>query len=152
MAKVFFNREDLLYEIAGMAYVVADVKVGQRSDHELHQTFDICEPGNVERVGHILSLAFIEATNMASALLRKDSAKCRAGFRLMFRQEVDHSRVQLVGSLVKEYLIARVLDDWLTVTLPEAASVWNDKWRRAASAIRSASLLLPGCARRIPPL
>lgn len=152
MKKVILKEADLLYEISGMAYVVADVRVGSKSDHELHQTFDVCQTGNVDRVRHILTLAFMEVTQMAGRLLARSSGPCKSGYRLCFNAQADAAKIEMVKGLVEEYMVARVLDDWLTVTLPEAAAVWADKWRQAAAGIRSHSLLCGAFTRRVPPL
>ena len=58
-----FKLEDLYREIANIAYVAADVALTADNHHRLHQTFDICEEANIERVNNLLALAAEEVVN-----------------------------------------------------------------------------------------
>ena len=58
--ELVFSKEALLYDISSMAYVAGDIRADKMSAHSLHQTFDICEAGNIDRVNRLLSLAFSE--------------------------------------------------------------------------------------------
>lgn len=83
--KLVITRKSLVYDISNIAYVMADVNtpVGnisyagtlaatavkdnseKRDPHSLHQLFDICNEGNIDRVNRIIDLAF----SIAKALL-----------------------------------------------------------------------------------
>lgn len=58
-----FKLEDLYREIANIAYVAADVALTADNHHRLHQTFDICEEANIERINNLLALAAEEVVN-----------------------------------------------------------------------------------------
>ena len=59
-----FKLEDLYREIANIAYVAADVALTADNHHRLHQTFDICEEANIERVNNLLALAAEEVQQL----------------------------------------------------------------------------------------
>ncbi len=128
------DRDIIIEDVADLAYVVGDVHSGERSAHRLHQTFDICAEGNIDRVNRILDLGTAEINLM----LRH------------YRHDIG-VRDQLVEKCVHEYLVARVMADWLAVTLPEAADVWKEKASEARSALASATTCAP-LLRRLPPI
>lgn len=132
--RIELSREWLHYDIAGMAYVVADIKEGVRDAHTLHQTFDICSGDNALRTDRILDLSFAEVAAMLRRVARGESDA--GGYRLCFRRgTVDKAAATLLREAVREYLVARVLADRLAVTLPEAAPPWEAKAARALETI-----------------
>lgn len=106
---IVIDRERVLRDVANLAYVAADIRAGRFKPHELHQTFDICEGENLERVDHIIAIATEELKNLF----------------------VDCQNIinDLTAMHSHEYVVARVLGDWLSLTLPEASGVWQDKAR-----------------------
>lgn len=91
MIKIKFLREALLHDISNLAYVAADVCGESRSPHALHQAFDICQPGNIDRVDRILCLAFSEAAlllkELADAAVVATDGKCFPASRLRLSDE-----------------------------------------------------------------
>lgn len=106
-----YSRKAVLYDVANLAYVVGDVREGEYSAHSLHHTFDICAPGNIDRVNRVLSLAVAEVEAILNQL---SSTHCCFGS--------DKTMEKLIRNLVHEYLVARVLTDWLTVAFPPGLS------------------------------
>lgn len=154
-------RTELLDDVAQMAYVAADLCEGEMPQHKLHQTFDVCEERNAERVCRVMQRALLTALRVI--LPAAVHGHCRhvgeAERELPFPPEVciplvhlrcGRHRSKLVESVLREYLVASALADWLEVTLPEAAPVWS---RRAASALTSLSASVRATrGRRVPPI
>lgn len=151
MAELFFCRESLLYDISNLAYVVGDVRESKMEGHTLHQTFDICEKGNIDRVDHILRLAFAEVRAMLRHVVVREKERETHEMRLPLKPGLDRECVDILAGSVREYLVARVLADWLSITLPEAADVWNGKASEAALAIMARTRFSRGVARRLSP-
>lgn len=71
-----FKLEDLYREIANIAYVAADVALTADNHHRLHQTFDICEEANIERINNLLALAAEEVVNTMHNAPSMHNAQC----------------------------------------------------------------------------
>lgn len=164
MSTISFSRDELLYDISNMAYVVGDISAGSASPHSLHQTFDICEKGNIDRIDRLLGNAFAEA----GTILRKvtvtppdeereigNSDPYPAVYRLtLLRGKVSEDWRIRLKEAVHEYMVARALHGWLSVTLPEAADVWEAKAedaRSMISACATASARANGVRRPLSP-
>ena len=144
-------RKDLIHEISNLAYVIADVSEGKESSHTLHQTFDICEEGNLDRIDSLLTLA---ATEVASTLhpLAKFIAR-KGDYLLIIKEQSDTASAGFtkcgvkkhrkcveakVAALIREYMVATVLHGWLSVTLPSAALFWSERKEQTAAALQAA--------------
>lgn len=129
------NRQDLIYDIRNLAFVTADICEDTESPHTLHQTFDICEEGNISRVDNLLSLA---AAEVASAIAPIGSLSSRkGGYTLCLRQKPPHTE-KVVTELTREYMVACVLYGWLSVTLPAKATFWKARREDTMASIEAA--------------
>lgn len=114
-----YSRKAVLYDVANLAYVVGDVREGEYTAHSLHHTFDICAPGNIDRVNRVLDLAIAEVEVIVSRLRGASGVKstfcvkCASGVK-----DESEATEQLLRNLIHEYLVARVFYDWLTVAFP----------------------------------
>lgn len=66
-----FSRDELLYHIGNLAYVEGEIQ-GEDGQHGTHQTQDICEEGNVDRVSRIMAVAFSVAVEMLRPFTKRD--------------------------------------------------------------------------------
>lgn len=137
-------RKDLLHEISNLAYVIADVSEGKESPHALHQTFDICEEGNIDRVDSLLVLAAVE---VAAAIAPLGKLMTRKGdYYLIIKESSKQMTIRehpkwveaKVAGLIREYMVAAVLHGWLSVTLPSAAPFWAARKEQTAAALGTA--------------
>ena len=119
-------REEVLHDVASMAYVAADIREGKLTPHALHQTFDICEGGNLDRVTRVMDIAEAELRSVLREfnITLPDSGEEKEGYAVLLRM------------YAHEYVVARILADWLSVTLPESAGVWQEKADDALSRFR----------------
>ncbi len=144
---------DLLHDIANLAYVIADVSEGKETPHTLHQTYDICESGNLCRVESLLTLAIAE---VAAALGEIGSMRCRGDKIVLTTKGVTKSDAAKIAALAREYLTASILHGWLAVTLPAAADFWSERKTETldslTATIFAATLPLRAFPRRLPPL
>ncbi len=151
MTELVFTRDSLLYDISNLAFVIGDVREGKTDCHKLHQTFDVCEKGNIDRVDHILRLAFAEVRAMLRPVLARERKREPDDMRLPLKSGLDMECVDVICESVRGYLVARVLADWLSITLPEAADVWREKASEAALALKVRARSARGALRRLSP-
>lgn len=150
------DRDKVVHDVASLAYVAADVREGNYTAHSLHQTFDVCEAGNIDRVNRILDLAEAEARNMI-------------GFPLSDRhRQPSPETLRYLRQLTHEYLVTRVFTDWLEIAFPPLLSttssvragsdniiaIWREKCEAAGKALQSAATFLScrSFTRRLPPI
>lgn len=152
MRMLEFGKDALLYDISNMAFVAADIARDSMTAHRLHQVFDVCESGNRDRVERILGIAFAEVGTMLRkiASVAGDSSD---SYRFMLKREDigEEWRVRLQEA-VHEFMTARALADWLSITLPEAADVWKEKAAEARASLLAAASLSRRIRRRVPPI
>ncbi len=83
-------------------------------EHGRHAVTDICQEGNRDRVDSVIGVALDElGLELAQALRRP---------------------------LACEYIVCRVMADWLSITKPEASERWLAKAREAMAAIERRDL------------
>ena len=140
---MILRRKALLYDIANMAYTIADT--GEHTRHTLHRVRDICQDGNIDRVNRILALTFSKVLTVLLPVLKpprrlkslpcgEDSEKDfpihlrkDGNMKFIITQEIEMN----IKETVHEYMVCMVLGDWLAITLPEAADVWRYRAEKA---------------------
>ena len=158
-AEIKIARAELLYDIANRAYVIADA-AGDNTGHAAHIIKDIAEDGNIDVVSNILSLAHAECVEALYPYSREEvSAPCvkpnestEYNIALQLPDNFSQTTLQLVSSLICEYMVSLVLREWLAMTVPELASIWSERALALRDRIRTA-LVSRGAAlyRKIKP-
>ena len=137
--KVSLRRDDLLTDIADAAYLVADVEEGKETPHRLHQTFDICEEENLPHANRLLDLAFTEARCLLLPILEGGRGG-RPGKHLTLHLILPAAGGFILESrvreAVREFIVSRVLNQWLSVTLPASAEAWRRRGDELASSLK----------------
>lgn len=142
-----FKRSELLYDIRNYAYVEGDIMMPP-NEHAQHQTFDIAEDGNIDRVSRVLGLAHSECveflypfTKVAVDETEERDDILDAPDEYVIEMEVPEtfakSTCNILERYIHEYLICRVLADWFSITKPEAATNWAAKAQAAQDGIMS---------------
>ena len=132
-----FKRDQLLYDISNYAFVEGDV-MGEDTEHAKHQVKDIAEEGNVDRVTRVLNLAHDECVEQLYPYTKDDvvdgerfddtfQAPEEYTIRMQLPDGFARSTVNLVRTLIHEYMVCRVLQDWLSITFPNSAPNWERK-------------------------
>lgn len=142
-----FKRTALVYDIENYAFVEGDV-MRTDNEHAKHQVFDIAQDGNVDRVTRMLNLAHSECVEMMypytkepceseevqdNELVEKDEYV----ISLLVPDDFSKSTVTLITNLVHEYMICRVLEDWMSITNPSSQSNWGAKLESIQEQIRN---------------
>lgn len=142
----------LLYDIRNGAYVESDVMkdAGEQRDntHARHVTADIGEAGNVNRVRRILDVVHQEVKDLLYPYTKEevvaevisDQPLEPDSYDVVLTVPVTMSRttMQLLSKLIHEYMVARVLADWLSSTNEGAAAVWAEKADKKKTEISAA--------------
>lgn len=145
-----FRREQLLYDISNYAFVEGDI-MGEDAEHARHQVKDIAEEGNVDRVNRVLNLAHDECVEQ---LYHYTNEEVEDGERLddtlvapeeytivlKLPEGFAKSTLKLERTLIHEYMVCRVLQDWLSITFPNSAPNWEKKMIKLKSKIKTALL------------
>lgn len=142
-----FKRTALVYDIENYAFVEGDV-MRTDNEHAKHQVFDIAQDGNVDRVTRMLNLAHSECVEMMypytkepceseevqdDELVEKDEYV----ISLLVPDDFSKSTVTLITNLIHEYMICRVLEDWMSITNPSSQSNWGAKLESIQEQIRN---------------
>lgn len=158
LVTLVFKRDALLYDIENSAFVVGDVMQAP-TEHERHQVIDIGQDGNVDRVTRILDLAHAECveslypyTKVPCELQEKrdntfaESLEYR--IQMLVPPDFSQSTVDLLSRLIHEYMVCRVLADWMSITNPESKVNWEDKIASINEQIRTRTHARCGRVRR----
>lgn len=157
-AAIVFRREELLYDITNIAYVMGDA-MGEQEQHQRHLLQDIGAPGNVDRVTRILNLAHRECVEILYPFTRGEIPDdIRAGddrltepnnyvIFLAMPATFALSTLELLEPLVHEYMVCRVLADWLDMIGHKAAETWAARLLAAKEALEEATRRRFGRAR-----
>lgn len=141
-----FLRSQLLYDIANCGYVESDT-MRTDSPHESHQPADICQEGNVDRVTRVLDLAFEECADalypyskreVACGTELDDTLREREAYamRLLVPEDFSETTAGYLSALIHEYMVCRVLADWLGITKPQSRDAWEAKADGAMERLR----------------
>lgn len=133
-----FKRSELLYDIENYSFVEGDI-METENEHARHQVFDIGQNGNVNRVTRVLNLAHAECVEMLYPYTKEEiSDEQEALDDILVAPEEYHivltlpenfslSTVKLLKHLIHEYLICKVLADWMSITNPSSKANWEEK-------------------------
>ena len=144
---MILKKKALLYDIENMAYTIADT--GEHDRHTLHRVRDICQDGNIDRISRVLGLAYSNLLSVLIPLLaapridvKKDLSAQPHDYHIRLRDEgnmkfyLTKERQLKIKETAHEYMVSMVLADWLAITLPEAADVWQHRATRSLEALK----------------
>lgn len=149
--RLSFLREQLLYDVSNYAFVAGDI-LDEDAEHVRHQVEDIIQPGNVDRVTRMLDLAHAECVEMLYKYADEeipddmppldDTLVEHESYDVTLRlpSSVSLSTVKLLRELIHEYMVCRVLQDWLSITYPDSSVVWEAKLEAIKDKIRAAMM------------
>lgn len=140
-----FKRSELLYDASNYSFLEADIMKGD-DEYLKHQVFDIDQNGNVDRVTRVLNLAHAECVEMLFPYTNRETETNEIDDTLtspeFYRIEMSipctfsATTIELLKNLIHEYLICRVLEDWMSITKPESQSNWREKLEAAKRKIQ----------------
>lgn len=133
-----FKRSELVYDAENYSFVEGDVMQAD-DDHARHQVFDIGQDGNIDRVTRILNLAHTECVEMLYPYTKTEipdeqealndilTAPEEYTIELTLPEGFSLSTVKLLENLIHEYMVYRVLSDWMSITNPGSRANWENK-------------------------
>ncbi len=145
-----FEIKEILYDITNMAWVEGDLMDSVDYNHVRHLVQDITEDGNRDRVMRIVDLAHAEANEMLYPWSREEikdapltlndepKEEDKLDIILNVPTRTSQGTINLILKLVHEWIVCRVLQDWLSITYPESSAVWAAKIEELKEAIRNA--------------
>ncbi|MBE6299811.1 MAG: hypothetical protein E7083_05675 [Bacteroidales bacterium] len=153
--KLLFNTSELLYDIKNYAYIEGNI---MSDDERKYQLIDIAEYGNDDRVTRVLNLAYAECVEMLypytkeeictqekdSNLELLDCYVINTNLPIGFSQ----TTVNILSSLIHEYMVCRVVADWLSINKAESQNNWELKLLDIKNKIRGAVLNRRGPIKR----
>lgn len=153
-----FHREQLLYDIKNYAYIEGHVW-GEENQHAQHMLVEIGEEGNVDRVNRILGVVHAAAVEMLYPYTKQepidneeicDRMWTPNDYRIEMKipATMSQTTLHLLVRLIHEFMVSRVIYDWLSITHPEAARNWLDKAMEAQEEIDSIKHARGGALRR----
>ena len=128
-------REQLMYDISNYAYIEGDV-LQVENERDRHMVIDIAQEGNIDRVNRILNLAYSELVEIMFPYtkevceeeeIRNDILTEPSEYTIRLTMPVMFSKtsVNLLSNLCHEYMVCRVLSDWLDMTKHDAWQSWQ---------------------------
>ena len=145
-----FRRDQLLYDIRNYAFVEGEI-MGEDAQHAQHQVQDIAEEGNVDRVTRMLNLAHDECVEQLYPYTNEevedgerldDTLVAPEEYTIVLKlpEGFAKSTLKLERTLIHEYMVCRVLQDWLSITFPNSAPNWEKKMIQLKSKMKTALL------------
>lgn len=147
-----FKRDELLYDIKNVAYVIGDTTKTER-EHDKHQIIDIGEDGNVDRVTRILDLGIAHCAEVLYPYSKipvvetaRSAPQSAMGaeyematddvleetpeytISLLVPDDFSETTITYLERLIHELLVCWVLWDWLGVANADSQK-WGDKMK-----------------------
>ena len=158
-ATLTFKRTELLYDAENYSFVEGDIMKAD-DEHARHQVFDIAAKGNIDRVTRVLNLAHAECVEMLFPYSKEEIPEGQEAMTdVMIVPEEYHivlnlpdgfslTTLKLLTHLVHEYLVCRVLADWMSITNPGSQENWEEKFKSLKTKIQTSIVSRTGKVRR----
>lgn len=155
-----FLRSELLYDIKNISFVTGDV-MPEENQHTRHMVQDIGEEGNVDRVTRTMDIAVAECTELLYPLTKgnveqtttlDDKLTETATYEIkgLVPDDFSQSTAVLLERYIHEYIISRVLSDWLLIADPagQVYQTWLAKCEATKASIEECTSRRTGRARK----
>lgn len=148
-ATLTFKRAELIYDASNYSFVEADI-LPEGDECRRHQVFDIRQDGNVDRVTRVLNMAHAECVEMLYPYTKEEIPDEQEALddvlkepetyeiKLTLPETFSLTTLRLLEELIHEYLVCRVLADWMSITNPESEANWQRKFTTLREKIRTA--------------
>lgn len=155
-----FRRENLDYSIRNYAYIESHV-MSEDQECSRHMVCDIGEEGNRDRVTRLLGAIHAGVVEMLYPFTKTEAVEEIIDDDIWEPEEYvveihvpatfSRTSCHLLSRLIHEYMVYRVLHDWMTITnsgSPAAAQHWLEKAAEAASEIEGLKNMRTGTLER----
>lgn len=136
VVRLKFKREELLYDVKNYSYIEGEV-LGEEKQHAQHTLVEIGEEGNVDRVSRILAVVFSAVIEMLYPYTKQEPVEEEIDdvlwspeeyvFEMNVPTTMSRTTIFLLKDLIHEYMVYRVMHDWLSMTNKNAAADWLAK-------------------------
>ena len=144
---MIFKREELQYDIDNYCYIEGSVLPEEASSHNRHMVQDVGQEGNVDRVTRVLDAEVAGIKELLypytkSAVVSEQlDDMLRApevyGIVLNIPEEFSETTLSLFEKLIHEYLVCKVMEDWMSITNPQKMQIWGIKAEAALEKLRT---------------
>lgn len=148
IAALAFRREELQYDIDNLAYIEGSVLPKETEPHNRHMVQDVGQDGNNDRVTRVLDLETARVKEMLYPFTKHDihrkelddalKAPGTYGVILELPDTFSQTTLNLLEKQIHEYLVYRVMEDWMGLTNPAKVEAWALKAEKAKDDIRRA--------------
>lgn len=158
-ATLTFKRAELIYDASNYSFVEAEI-IPEGDECRRHQVFDIGQDGNVDRVTRVLNMAYSECVEMLYPYTKEEIPDGQEALddvlkepevyeiKLTLPETFSITTLRLLEHLIHEYLVCRVLADWMSITNPESEAGWEKKFTTLRNKIRTSLVSRTGKIRR----
>ena len=158
-ATLTFKRAELIYDASNYSFVEAEI-IPEGDECRRHQVFDIGQDGNVDRVTRVLNMAYSECVEMLYPYTKEEIPDGQEALddvltepevyeiKLTLPETFSLTTLKLLEHLRHEYLVCRVLADWMSITNPESEAGWERKFTTLRNKIRTSLVSRTGKIRR----
>ena len=132
--------------------------MGDEDECRKHTTIDIGQDGNVDRATRILAVVHAAVIEMLYPYTKKEVEEevidnmfwqpDEYVIEMQVPQTMSQTTLHLLCRLIHEYMVYRVLADWLSITNPDASANWAAKAEATAEEINSTKNLRRGALTR----
>ncbi len=142
---IVLQRSALIYDVENYSFIEGDI-MATDNEHAKHQAFDIAQKGNIDRVTRMLNLAYSECVEMlypyTKEIVEGKWGLCHNiivspqgiayppeeyNIRLTLPNSFSTTTINLLANLIQEYLVCKVLSDWMSIVNPGSQSNWDNK-------------------------
>ena len=158
-ATLTFKRAELIYDASNYSFVEGEI-IPEGDECRRHQVFDISQDGNVDRVTRVLNMAHAECVEMLYPYTKEDIPDEQEALddvltepetyeiNLELPETFSLTTLRMLEHLIHEYLVCRVLADWMSITNPESEANWEKKFTTLRNKIRTSLISRTGKVRR----
>ena len=141
---ILLGRGQLVYDVENICYIEGDI-LPEDMQHQRHMVQDVGQDGNVDRVTRVLDLAHAKVVELLYPFTQHairhpavdDRLREKPVYGIFLNVPITFSQttLNLLGKLIHELLVCRATADWLSITNPAKAQVWEAKAEDAESEI-----------------
>lgn len=154
-----FKRAELIYDVENYSFVEGDIMKAD-DENARHQVLDIAAEGNIDRVTRVLNIAHAECVEMLFPYSKEEIPEGQERMDDMLTAPEEYhmvlnlpegfsmTTVRLLSHLIHEYLVCRVLADWMSITNPGSKANWEEKFREMKTRIQTSLVSRTGKVRR----
>ena len=155
---VTLYRDELLHDCRKLGWLVHDVSEGD-SELSRQNAADVGERSYVDRATRVMDLAFSKCVSLCHPWTKR-VARCgtekddiyeeRPFYRMLMRlpEEISETTLDYLEKLVHEYIVCRVMWDWLSIVQPDQSEGWLARSADAVSELQSILSSRTGRVRR----